>query len=1252
MAVKRLLCLAVLLISALHVSPPLAYGQPKKLFTLTIRDAYLTELFLQIEKQSNYSFVYQTDDIEALGKKNFSCVRSDLEAILKRCFTGTDLVWEITDDHVVIRHKEGQQVKSDRVTIEGRVLDEYRKSLAGVSVVVKGTRYGTTTDAKGEFKIVAPRQKDMVVRFSFIGMTPQEISYVEGKKLYVNLQQSSTDIGNVEVVHTGYQELTPREMAASIVSIKAENIYNPGLSTIDQMLEGQVPGLTYMQSSGQLGAAPKLRIRGTTTVLGSQEPLWVIDGVVQSDPVNIDPEQINDLDFVNLLGNAVSGLNPEDIDQIDILKDASATALYGKSASNGVIVVTTKRGKQGPPVVTYSFSGTFTQRPRYTDRSVDVMNSLERTSFSRELMNNRQVYPNITSWLGYEASYRDYMNGSIDYNEFARQASYYETLNTDWFDLLMQNAWSHRHTLSLSGGTSNVRYHASLGMNNQQGSTLGEKSKTYTATFNLTGNYKRFKVTFGMNGSVTDTDGEPSDLNINDYAYNTSRAVPVYDADGNYWSYLRSTSASATSTGDSYPFNILEDMENSYRKQKNNSVTARAGVDYDITSTLKITSLLSYSVSNNYTGNYHGQNTWYGRTLHKRYNAATDDQYYRETLLPIGGELKETRTDRRGYSARAALVYTEKFGKDAQHKIDASLGTEVSSTTYEGLSQTYRGYDPDRGNIMQGVTIIGSSKVENPVNYDAYADWLQTAEAMGVRTINRSNNLAAYMTLGYGYMQHAYFSFNMRSDFSNEFGSRANERFLPTWALAGRWNITENVLKDVRWINSMSLRASFGSQGNVPSVPTRLVIKEGGYDKYFDSYSKSINKWPNPDLKWEKTYTTNIGLDFALFKRKITGTIEWYYRKTTDAYMSQSVSEVNGITSYTVNRGTLTNQGLDLTLNFTPINRLTEVNGEIKGFRWRFDPSLGSVINQLIDKAVQTPETTLKHDNEIYYSEYLNGTIHVVGRPINGFYSYRFTGLDGKDGRPTFDNFSQMVTVTDPQTGEQTEITRAKWLNEYFDTNQQRYMTVMSYSGTRVPTIQGSLRNTFTYNNFTLSVNLAYSLGSKIRLTKLYPNVSGINGTIAPLPTENVRREWLRRWQKAGDEKYTNIPGILSGREFTETLSPWWQSGVSGTDIKNIMTYLFKDGFAPNIWQMYDYSDSRVVSGNYLKIQSISLRYQLPRKFCNSIRMKSGYLMFTGTNLYTFANSRLKGQDPTTSGGSAIAVSIRPTYSFTLNVSF
>ena len=163
-----------------------------------------------------------------------------------------------------------------------------------------------------------------------------------------------------------------------------------------------MPGMVFMQNTGQIGAAPRLRVRGTSTVLGSQEPLWVIDGIVQENPVNVDPSQINDLDFVNLLGNAISGLNPEDIEQIDVLKDASATAIYGARAGNGVIVITTKKGKAGPPSVSYSFSGTYTRRPYYTDRAVNVMNSEERIDFSRELIAKQTVYPTIKTWIGYE----------------------------------------------------------------------------------------------------------------------------------------------------------------------------------------------------------------------------------------------------------------------------------------------------------------------------------------------------------------------------------------------------------------------------------------------------------------------------------------------------------------------------------------------------------------------------------------------------------------------------------------------------------------------------------------------------------------------------------------------------------------------------------------------------------------------------------------------------------------------------------
>lgn len=185
-----------------------------------------------------------------------------------------------------------------------------------------------------------------------------------------------------EVVITGYQKIDKRHLTSAVTTLKADDINVAGVSTIDKMLEGHVPGMIFMQNSGQVGAAPKLRIRGSSTVLGTREPLWVLDGIILQDPVNVDPSQINDLDFVNLLGNAISGLNPDDIEQIDVLKDASATALYGTRAANGVIVITTKKGKIGPPSITYSFTGSLSRRPRYTDREVNVMNSKERIAFS------------------------------------------------------------------------------------------------------------------------------------------------------------------------------------------------------------------------------------------------------------------------------------------------------------------------------------------------------------------------------------------------------------------------------------------------------------------------------------------------------------------------------------------------------------------------------------------------------------------------------------------------------------------------------------------------------------------------------------------------------------------------------------------------------------------------------------------------------------------------------------------------------
>jgi len=277
------------------------------------------------------------------------------------------------------------QMKKAR-EITGTVEDERSLPLPGVTVRIKNVNLGTATDQEGRYRLKVPvNMEKFTLVFSFIGMASREIVYQGKDTIHVVLREEKHELEEV-IVNTGYERINLRKSTSAIQSIKAKDIVFPGLSSIDQMLEGYVPGLIYMQNSGQVGVSPRLSIRGTSTILGSREPVWVINGIVQESPVNIDPRMINDLDFVNLLGNAVSGLNPEDIKQIDILKDASATALYGARAANGVIVITTKKGKTGPPSFSYSFNGTFRKRPYYSDHEVNMMNSAERVDFSRELL--------------------------------------------------------------------------------------------------------------------------------------------------------------------------------------------------------------------------------------------------------------------------------------------------------------------------------------------------------------------------------------------------------------------------------------------------------------------------------------------------------------------------------------------------------------------------------------------------------------------------------------------------------------------------------------------------------------------------------------------------------------------------------------------------------------------------------------------------------------------------------------------------
>ena len=410
----------------------------------------------------------------------------------------------------------------------GVVRDEDGEPLPGAVVRVKGLD-AATTGLDGRYDIRIPHNLDKpLVTISFMGMQPQEIvGDTDAASIVLKFAQNTLN----EVVITGFEVTDRRKSTSSIVSVGMDKLIEPAAVSLDNMLRGKVAGMSVLSQSSSVGATPKIRIRGSSTLVGNREPLWVVDGIVLEDPVPIKPEELNSMDYVNLIGNAISGLNPEDIDRIDVLKDASATALYGTKAGNGVIVVTTKRGKMGKPAVRYTANMTVSGRPQMED--MYRMNSEQRINLSED-MHNMGIQTSVNSYgVGYEGLLSQLQLGQISHDEFSLGVKKLKELNTDWYDLLFRNGLSQNHTLSVSGANDVVNYYTSMGYSNIIGSSLNEKGNRYTGTAKIDLNLsKKLKVAVKLDISNNDNERPHSSIDLNSYAYKTSRAISPYQEDG------------------------------------------------------------------------------------------------------------------------------------------------------------------------------------------------------------------------------------------------------------------------------------------------------------------------------------------------------------------------------------------------------------------------------------------------------------------------------------------------------------------------------------------------------------------------------------------------------------------------------------------------------------------------------------------------------------------------------------------------
>lgn len=1184
--------------------------------TINFKDKTLDEILIEINKQTKMGYAFTEDGIDRTKKFSLNVTNASIENALTTLFHNSPYIYVIKNNMFLIglNKQAKDDYKAKQITVKGVIIGSDNEPIAGAVILVLGSQRGTISTAKGEFRIVM--QTGQKLEISYLGYEPKIQEVKESKDdLVIRLHADALQVEDV-IVSMGMYDVDKRLSASSHTTLKMDDIIKPGVATLDKLLEGNVPGMTFLQNSGQVGAAPKLKIRGTTTLLGNQAPLWVLDGVILTDPVNVDPKELNSLDFVNLLGNAISGVNPEDIEQIDVLKDASATAIYGPRASNGVIVITTKKGKVGKPSISYSLSGTFRQRPRYTSRTVNVMDSKERIDYSRDLVNSGIDIPSSGIDVGYETLYKEYYEGRMSNSEFVSEVSKLEIANTDWLGLLLSDTFSHNHTVNVSGGTENLRYYSSVGVMDESGNIKGEKNQRYSAMGNINLNYSKFNMQFSLKGNMQKKEYTPKSVGVMNYATNSSRAIPAFDNEGDPYMYNI-----LGSDGTARPYSVIHEKENSYNKLNTNQLSLTLNLGYQIIKNLKFEVALSYSISDSKDDTHFGETTNYIKSL-KAFDSAGKDSPL-QTRCPSGSELKMGSTQNENYSIRGQLRYNTFLDKSKKNLLTASLIGEVNSELYTGFNITRRGYQPERGMIFD---------TYDYKKYPRYAEWMTTSEALGVLSHKLTNLAGLVGVLSWVYNNEFILNANARIDASNKFGDKSNDKLLPIWSLSARWNMHENLLKKVKWVNTLALKASYGFQGNMSASDSpRLIIKRGGFSSEFEVPTSEIKNFPNPDLGWEKTSNFNTEIEFAFFKNKVNGSIGYYYRYTKDAFISKKVSAFNGIEKYTVNGGNLRNQGFEFTFDFTPINNLTnavtsKIDGltskgmDKKGFVWRFNPNFGAVFNSLIDK-VKPKDKIIQDEKEVTYMDYLLGKTIVSGRPVNTMYSYNYQGLNPNNGAPLFANIGE----------ENRELYKSMGFDEVFK-------TVMVHSGSREPFLQGGISNFFGFGNIGISLNLTYSIGAKIRKFQMYPN-----GGLTASPDKNLRKELSQRWRRPGDElNPKNAPGILTGDDLKNSNEMWWR--LHKNDIPNV---------GKNLWEMYDYSNHRVVSGNYLKVQNISLRYNVPVSFCNKIYLKSAYINLSLSDIYTFCSKEIKGQDPSQSASTEmIPMSIRPTYSLQFNLTF
>ncbi len=1061
-------------------------------------------------------------------------------------------------------------------TITGVVMDgEFKgETLAGATVALSGNEKdkGTVTGADGKFTLTIPSGAKALVA-SYMGYETVEFPLQNGVTNYT-ITLHFADKALAEFVVTGYQQIDRRKLTAAVTTVNISDEAVGAVKNIDQALAGQVAGLSAVAASGAPGAPMKIRIRGTSSINGVQEPLWVLDGIPMEGNEIPAIDNLNDID--DIYQTSIAGLNPSDIENITVLKDAAATAIYGARAANGVIVITTKKGKEGHPVV--NFSSKMTYNPRIDIDRLNLMNANEKVNLELALLasdydyrENKGGVANILNELG---ELNAFQTGGLDAlsTEAMQRINRLRSINTDWNDILFRDVFNQEYNISFSGGSDRAHYYASVGYYSEQGTVKGVENNRYNMTLKtdfklnnmLTVGASVFANQRQQESYMTDTGGFTNPV------YYSRMANPYFepfDAEGNYI-YDKNVQGRESEVPD---FNIFEERANTEKERTDRSVMALFDATLKFNSNLKLTSQFGLQHDNYTLTRYAGHNSYAMRKAKEYATYLIDGE--RKSIFPDGGMNKQTEAHTTQWTWKAMLEWDKRLNDI--HDVELMGGTEIRHTETGVVTSTAYGYD-NRTLTTQPVLFPTESIARRYPLYEeghtenAFVSWFATA----------SYTLFYRYTLGG----------SIRFDGSDVFGVAKKYRYLPLYSFSGMWRAKEEqFLKDVKWIDGLSVRASYGLQGNIDKNTSPYLI--GTFDKvsvlpgYIENIISAENA-PNPNLRWEKTKNINAGLDLEILQSRIRLNVDYYYRRSTDLISSRQLPLETGFASTTVNWASMENSGWEVALNTRNI--------ATKNFKWNTTLNLGFNSNKILNETVA--------ENSTYPSR--------EGYPVGAIFAYKTAGLDD-EGYPLF------------LTKDGTKQTAAEFfrLNRFgastLSAEDQRGL--YTYVGTSEPECSGGFINTFEWKNWQLNVNFMFNLGMKVRVQPSYSPTYYDRGL-------NTNRDILNRWTTTNTN--STLPALM----------------VNSAARANEYTHYSE-------YNTYSMLDLWVRDQNYCRLQSLRLGYKIPKQVLSPIGISSASVSLEGRNLLVIASDYDNYLDPETMGN-PYAQPVTRSFIFGLNVNF